>query len=219
MRTLKYLDHTHSIIFKEYLVFLKKLVDIFSDFKENHFNYPTVFLDRKKKKIDKIYCKYPSANEEFIGKNQLETIFQKCFLNRISNYFEKEMCSVSDTRGDALIDIIFETVKIKNRNYNIFLQLQLDNIKFAIADNNYDKSKKASIEPIIEIFESLKKGNTAGYNKLNRPKNRAYISLSKKMIPKKYWEMKFEELTKVLSIEIEHSKKMAKQLKAALEKL
>ena len=218
LKTLKLIDNNHSTIFKEYLTFLTKLVSIFKDFSENYFNYKTVFLDGKKKKIDKIYYDYPSLNEEFIGKNQLETIFQKCLLNKIANHFNYEVSNVTDTRGEALIDFIFQTVKYKKKEYNIFMQLQFDNIKFAIASKNYNESNKKSIEPIIDIFEKLKAENNFGYRKLNKPKEKAYVSISKKMSPNNYWEIEFDSLIKILEKEINSSKKLAIQLKEIIEK-
>lgn len=210
LHKLKTLDNVHSIIFKEYLIFLTKLVSVFADFENNYMNYKHVFQDGKKRKIDKINFKYPTVNEEFIAKNQLETIFQKCLLNKVGKYLKPQISNITDTRGEALIDFHLETFYHKNKKYNIFLQLQFDNLKFAIASDEYGTSNKKSIEPLIEVFEELKNENLFGYNKLNKPKSKAYISISKKMNPNPYWEVEYHQLLKIIEKEISNSKEIAK---------
>ncbi|MBV7439975.1 PD-(D/E)XK nuclease family protein [Weeksellaceae bacterium TAE3-ERU29] len=194
-----------AIIFCEYLSFLEHLINIFKDFSQNYQKYSTVFLNGSKKKIDKITYEYPTEEEKFIGINQLETIFQKNILIKIRNSIDESIhCVINETRGVALIDIILGEINVQKKKFNVFLQLQADNIKFAIASVNYDKSKKKEIECFIPFVSKIKENSN--YNKLNMPKQKGYVSLSKKM-PTPYWEMEYDDLIYFIKSEINEGRK------------
>lgn len=208
----------HGVILTEYLLFLKRLYEVITDFHENVRQYDVVFLDGKKKKHEKKEEDYKSENEWFIASNQLETILQKSFLIRLVDEVENPVGLISETRGDALVDFKIESnLTFEGRLYSTALQLQGETIKFtfAIQNSNYLTSKKQWIQNIIPFFVELNQENTFGYKKLNKPKNLAYLSISKKM-EKYYWQLSLPELADLIHKEIKNCKAMTKQLKKDL---
>ena len=115
-------------------------------------NYDSVFTNGNKKKKHKTKESYSDSIEYFIGKNNLETIFQKAYLTNIlaSNEFKGLECFMTETRGVGLIDFpITHGIKLKDReeSYRTFIQLQGKIIKFALSvEQNYHSSKKEWVE-------------------------------------------------------------------------
>lgn len=214
-------EENHTVIVREYLVFLQRLTSCVNDFISRPHDYDMVFMDGKKKKIDKINCLYATPNERFIASNQLETILQKCFLHGLSEQIDTNISFVSDTRGDALIDFpIRSGIIYKNRNYSTILQLQQDNIKFAFAifGEGYVTSRKEWIEGAIPLMELLRLENVHGYTKVNKPKSKAYISVSKKLNIN-YWKMAPSVLKDFIVAEIANAEKMTGFLVGKLQGL
>lgn len=203
-------EHPHSIITTEYLNYLKKLINVLRDFKANTHIYDMVFLDGRKKKSEKLNSAYQNEKEKFIADNQLETIFQKCFLNSLALCINKTTSFVGDTRGDALIDFhIKRDIPFRNRKYATIIQLQGNLVKFSfsIYGKNYNKSKKAWIQTVIPIMEKISKDNPFQYKRCNKPKEKAYVSISKKL-SKNYWHMNVSELALFIETEIENAHKL-----------
>jgi hypothetical protein len=206
-------DHTHSSIIQEYKIFLKRLVDVFENFRNNVKDYEMVFRDGNKRKKDKKRTDYKTENEWFIASNQLETIFQKSFLN---NIIQKKHLSatVDETRGEALVDFPLQSdIDFDGRKYFTAIELQGKNTKFTfqIQKDEYLKSDKIWIERVISIMESLSKKNHFNYNKLNKPKRLAYVSISKTMNDF-YWQMSSDELVAFIESEIKNGMELSKLL-------
>lgn len=208
----------HGVILTEYLLFLKRLHEVVTDFHENVKQYDMVFLDGKKKKHEKEEEDYKSVNKWFIASNQLETILQKSFLIKLVDEVKNPVGRISETRGDALVDFKIESdLKFEGRLYSTALQLQGETIKFtfAIENSDYLTSKKQWIQNIIPLFVKLNQENTFGYKKLNKPKNLAYLSISKKL-DNYYWQLSLPELADFIHKEIKNCKAMTEQLKQGL---
>ncbi|WP_256010216.1 PD-(D/E)XK nuclease family protein [Desertivirga xinjiangensis] len=202
-------DSNNTIILEEYLSYLRKLVDVVDDFKTNTKSYDMVFLDGKKKKEDKIDFEYKTDGEKFIAANQLETILQKSYLCSVAEIMEECDVLVTDTRGDALINFtLAEAIKVDGKDFRTIIQLQNDNIKFAFttADRHYGNSKKNWIQKVIPFMENIARSNDFGYTKVNKPKEKAYVSLSKKV--KNYWHQTPYELAAYLREEIEKGREL-----------
>ncbi len=207
-------NNTHSSIISEYLVFLERLVSVFQHFKENVKDYDIVFLDGKKRKHDKKRSDYKNENEWFIASNQLETILQKSFMSMLVEHVKTPIGFVTDTRGDALVDFpLRNNIEFGGRYYSTIIQLQEDTIKFAfaISGNEYAKSKKEWVLKAIPLMKKLSEQNSFGYRKLNQPKSKAYISISKKL-DGHYWHRSLNDLTKYLRTEIDNGKEMTNTL-------
>ena len=211
-------ENNHKIILIEYLKYIEKLTNVVSDFKSRTKEYDMVFLDGKKKKSEKVNCNYKNENEKFIADNQLETILQKCFLNSLKDKLPEVSSFVTDTRGDALIDFhIKSNIVFEKRNYTTIIQLQCDNIKFAFSvyGDNYASSNKKWIESIIPKMDYICRNNTLGYIRCNKPKSKAYVSISKKL-GVNYWHMNDEQLTNFIKNEIANGVTLTNQLEKQL---
>lgn len=217
--SLELLDNPHSIIFEEYIIYLGKLNSLLLEFKMNTSKYDMVFLDGKKRKEDKINFEYQNEYERFIADNQLETILQKSFLTSISQQIKTVESFVMDTRGDALIDFYLKVdIPFNKRKYTTMIELQGDIIKFAFVIsgfNEYNNSKKDWIKDVVPIMEALVKTNSFDYIKCNKPKSKAYISISKRL-KQKYWHMKAEDLILMIEEEIENGFILTENLQLSL---
>lgn len=214
LKDLKLDNNKHSVFVEDYILYLTRLLSVLNEVIEIPKEYDYVFKNGSLKKQDKLNLVFKDSKTEFIAKNQLESIFQKAYLTNLLD--RQDVCNcdinITDTRGVALVDFILKKdISIGGKRlYNIFIQLQDDNIKFAFANqDNYLKSKKEWIPEVIEVFKTLKNENNCGYNKINTPKSKAYVSISKKM-NKPYWDMDIKEFSKMLNDEIKIGEKLKK---------
>ncbi|GAA6765728.1 hypothetical protein AAFH68_16660 [Flavobacterium sp. CGRL1] len=219
LSSLELLDNPQSVIFKEYRSYLAKLTSLLMEFQMNASKYDMVFLDGKKRKEDKVNFVYRNDNERFIADNQLETILQKSFLNSLSQRILNVESRVMDTRGDALIDFYLKVdIPFNKKKYTTMIELQGDIIKFAFVISGfseYNNSKKDWIKDIVPIMEQLVKTNPFNYTKCNKPKRKAYISISKKL-EQKYWHMQPEDLVALVEKEIQNGYKLTESLQLQL---
>lgn len=199
-------DSNHAIILIEYLNYLSKLTSVTKDFQLNPQKYDLVFLDGKKKKSEKVQATYNNDYEKFIAENQLETILQRCFLNSLKEKMPEFKSYVTETRGSALIDFILKEGIIYNDNcYSTMIQLQRDTIKFAFVISGdphaYARSSKELVKEIIPKMKNISLSNSFNYNRCNKPTNKAYISISKKL-NEHYWHLNFDELVELIKGEL-----------------
>ena len=184
------------LFIEEYIQTLANLVSVFNHFMFNHKEYETVFQDGHKKKHEKNpeALKYREHSyKDYIRKNQLETIFQKAFIKEVvsdlglSNYY------ITETHGVALLQVNCRNVTVENKTFVLGFQFQGNTLKINCARENYDKSKANQIPvEMITIFESIFR-NQDGFKKLNKPKSKAYMSVSKKL-DKQLYEYEIVEL-------------------------
>lgn len=214
---LKLSSSPHSVILAEYITYLGKLSGLLRDFQSNSTKYDMVFRDGKKKKADKVNFIYKTEYEKFIADNQLETILQKSFLNILSQRIDKVSTFVTDTRGDALIDFhLKHNILFGGKRYMTMIQLQNDVVKFAfVIAEKYRASRKDWIQGVIPKMVELGSENRFGYVKCNRPKTKAYISISKKLT-QNYWHMGMESLVAFVESEIENGIQLTELLEAKL---
>jgi hypothetical protein len=205
-----------SAIIQEYILFLKRLDSVLSDFQNNTIKYDKVFLEGGKKKQDKIQRNY-NENEWFIASNQLETILQKCFLMRLVDEMTKSDAIVSETHGDALVDFYIEkNIMLEGRAFKTMLELQGSNLKFIFSiQEGYLSSDKSWITKIEQIMDQLAVHNKFDYRKVNKPKKLAYISISKK-INGYYWHESIDALAKKINLEISYCQEMTSSIKELL---
>lgn len=206
LQELKLADGLDKFFLIGYIDHLSYLVTTKAEFLNNVNTYAFVFKDGSKKKSDKHWADYVDNTALFIAKNQLETCFQLCFLFSLCEDLRtKNVCHFTETRGNALVDIHFTNRVIdKTRGkYDVFLQIQGRNIKFAFSSTKYETSKRSAISNEIKIMQQLQSQNDFGYSKINGPKSKAYVSMSKKM-PKAYWEMDKKEFERYIENEVKN---------------
>ncbi len=205
-------NDTHSVIITEYVNLLERLTSVLEDFTKNVKDYDMVFQDGGKTKGEKINVSYENPNKQFIADNQLETILQKTYLASIVEKIGTGR--ITETRGDALIDFpLTEHIEYQGNKYSTMLEIQGDNLKFAfMIMDNYPQSDKKWIADIIPMMEKLLEiENKAGFVKLNKPKSKAYVSISKKL-KTPYWRMEMDKLIEFIKTEIANGQNLTDKL-------
>lgn len=186
---------------EEYLVTLSNLVKVFNDFMKKHQNYSNVFSDGHKKKYDK-KASYDEDFKNYIKANQLETIFQKAFLKQIAEDIGLLEYYISETRGTALIQTYLHKLKIADEKFNIGFQFQGKTLKINLSHEQYGSSSFELInEGVIGIFRDTFY-QVDGYNKLNKPRSKAYISVSKS-IGDELYKLSKEQIKSLLRKELD----------------
>lgn len=211
-------NNDHSAIINEYLIFLKRLDAVVSDFRANAINYDLIFLQGNKRKHSKLRSDYTSENEWFIATNQLETILQKSYFSALVEQIKSSNGIVDESWGTALVDFHLEgDIEFEGRKYFTGIQLQGSTIKFifTIQSEPYKTSKKEWIEKVIPLMDKLRAKNEFKYFKLNKPTKLAYVSISKKL-DGYFWHKPINELTDFVQAEIDNGKEMTSRLKKLL---
>ncbi len=205
--------HKHSVIVQEYILYFERLIASIRDFTANVQLYESIFTDGNKTIHEKMNNNHQHEIVKFIAENQMETFFQKIYLYTLRNDLGKPVANVTETQGVGLIDIYLDSnIEFGKKKFHTFIQLQGNTIKFSFQiQDNYIKSSDKLVLPIIPLMEELSKSNKFGYNKLNKPKSHAYVSISKQMNPP-YWKMPKAELIKFMQTELEHGKILSKTL-------
>lgn len=207
-------DNFHSLIIKDYLQYTKKLVDSLDHFLLNHREYDYVFRDGMKSKSMKRIQSNTNTSHNFITNNQLETIFQKRFLLDISRELPNYETRISETRGNALLNIyLVNKLQYHNRYYRTGLQIQGEVIKFCFEVDGVENTKKEWIEYSYTAIQQLAKNTSNDFIRVNYPKAHAYVSLSKKFT---YWKLSKEEILQNIKLDIDMAKNMTKELQEYL---
>lgn len=233
---------THSVIIAEYTESITKLVGVKNRFLDKHGSYECVFTDGFKSKSDKVLSGVRLESDKYyIAKNQLETILQKLFIQKVLDGLcleqkEKFACNIHETRGNAACGFYFNINKDKDnslglvvadaddkgwesedrwKKYPIFdFSFQNGTFKIALSKdyNNPTKKNKDEIKRWHSAFEQMK---SAGYERVNNGKSRARISLSKqiKINNAPWYSSSKEEIANVLSKEIESALQVIKEIK------
>ena len=104
-----------STFLVEYLECVKDLSDAVKDFLRDHREYPNVFTDAPLQKEDKSKDDLVSTGKyaPYICENNLETIFQKCFLGTIipKTNLNAYPFRILETHGTALVDFFYKVEK------------------------------------------------------------------------------------------------------------
>lgn len=172
--------------FNEYIKCLDGLVCIFDKFQNNHQDFFNVFTDGNKKKADKIKLEkggnyYKNQDQVYIAHNQLETTLQRYFLLKVYKKLKVKNKIISwhvdESRGNALLHIDMVEDKY-NRDFLFGLQFQDKTFKIVYSKKDYKNSNQSQLNKNIKnVFQKFADSTEFHYNK---PRNKAYISLSKK---------------------------------------
>jgi hypothetical protein len=193
-----------SAFLEDYILYIYKLLSCLNDVITNPKDFDFVFENGSLKKSDKKRLNFKSKKDEFISKNQLETIFQKAYLLKLVN--DESLISlngkINETRGNGLINFpIQNDILLGCRLYKTFIQIQGRTIKYAFCiQNDYNKSKIKWISNVVQIFDYFKDSEIAGFKRKNN-KKLAYVSISKRIdVP--YWRMSIDEFATMVQKEI-----------------
>ncbi len=200
--------HEHWTILNEYAKCIKELDESLSAFLISPTSYEHVFTDGNKRKDEKDehYLQNISVKSgthgRFISEYGLETIFQKCYLGKKWSEHpktkqEQYYWGISETRGNAILDIHFPQIKDRHlgEKYNTQIEFQNGTFKvqiFPSDDNNISREK--FFKKWEKIFYDKKKELNKN-KKEKKPKwnvncsrsnnNNRYISLSLQV--EKWW--------------------------------
>lgn len=207
-------DCKDVIIIKEYLECITRLSSTLNKFIDNHTLYPNVFEDGKKRKEEK----ENKTNEEqqYICKNGLETIFQKCFLSSLipkTRFHKLSRFKISETHGTAHVDFIYSPIQ----NVTFQIQFQDGTFKIQIIGDILDP------KPFLEEWNSklnkyLETHDGWSVNKSQKEK-KAYISISKYFFDKDVWfKLDLDTLQGRWNDAYEECTKMIEELKQIIDK-
>lgn len=206
-------DRKETVFIQEYIYTLDNLVQVFNQFVSNHKDFNHVFTDGHKKKFEK----QPFADEskEYIRKNQLETTFQKAFLKIIAREGHINYDEIGETRGTAFLQINLGEINNLGEAFRLGFQFQGRTLKINLAHKNYENSKPEQItEFLMNAFKNVFL-HYNGYEKFNKPRSKAYISVSK-TAPKDITELEKYELIIMLRDEIENLKIISQKFEKEL---
>ena len=189
-----------TIFIREYIQTLDNLVCVFNQFVSNHKNFENVFADGSKKKYEK--KPYQDDSKDYIRKNQLETIFQKAFLKKILKSANIEYIEISETRGTALFQTSICEIDAAGELFRLGFQFKGKSLKINLVHKNYGDSKPEQLgEILIRIFKS-NFYQINGYDTFNKPRKKAYISVSK-TLDKEVYDIDKSDLINLIKNEIE----------------
>ena len=220
-----------GVILNEYLLSISQLIDNKKDFLVNHLReeYELVFINGKLIKAKK------SKLRDYISINQLETLFQKLFLNSIAidilnaseckafdNYEVKEshgqayLCYTIDCYGEK------RNNDIKKKLVNFTFEFQNGTYKIACSLDNYEKS--SSSNPTIKYWVSIFEGilSFSRYRQVQKPQNKGKgrVSITKQWKPDYYTLSKHQIIENIAGELLEANKIVSKliELKAQKDK-
>ena len=171
-------DTKDYVFINEYHDCIKSLDTALIDFLNNSQSYPNVFTDGSKRKEDKHFRTAKGRFAEFVGQNNLETIFQKCFLGIILQQMDIELCrktAINETRGTALIDYLNYR---ENDNHTIESHIQIQNgtFKVFLCNINNTSNKEVFVRDWMQLFETICDNRKDWH--INSPKTKPSLSIS-----------------------------------------
>jgi len=197
-----------TVFIKEYIQTLGNLTEVYNGFIDNHRNYANVFTDGSKKKYEKE--SYENDLQDYIRRNQLETIFQKAFLKAVLKNAKIEYIEIGETRGTALFQTHISEINIAGEIFRLGFQFQGKTMKINLVHKNYADSKPEQVgEKLMKIFKNVfyQKNN---YNTLNKPRKKAYVSVSK-ILTNEIFDIDKSALIELFQKEIKYSNVKAKE--------
>ena len=167
-----------GVILGEYRQCITNLSNVLDDFLGNHQAYDNVFTDGSKKKGCKSKIRTSGKYSDFIAKNGLETIFQKCFLAHINQLSQKWKYdwSISETHGIALLE--YRIKKEDKMSYGVQIQNGSFKVQVLGISNNNEQLKDEFWKNWNLNNLSLPDGWKLNYSK---GKKVPYFSISKKI--------------------------------------
>ncbi|MCA9487317.1 MAG: PD-(D/E)XK nuclease family protein [Nanoarchaeota archaeon] len=219
LNVLKTNNNKIKVFVDEYKDSIKRLSDVVKDFLENHTQYTNVFTDGSLTKYDKRtkLVSY-SENARYVGENQLETIFQKLFLEKLIKALNlKQQTFIFETRGNAAFRFVFRKIKFGDKHFNIDFQFQNGTIKVPLGywgidkEVDYDMTKPDDIPLKLKkkYFKFMREYYDSQVRR-NNSKSKAYISVSKQYDS---WGIKdFKTIVSDLKEEIEKIAKVVDKI-------
>ena len=217
-------EEKEIIYLNDYLLFLEKLTVSFNLFHEETSSFEYIFDERYLSNLDKTV---DDNLKTFILKNKLSQIFKRSFFTELIQELDQNdsieigsrNCRIGTGKGGEVHFTMTIEDDIPFMGFKCRTEIQIEgySIKFSFTDTEYHtkfrREEFINSEPdIIEIFQKYVDSKKNDFTKLNPPRTKGRVSISRKM-KKKYWLMDRQELEKFL----EHEIKMARDLTVNLK--
>lgn len=192
-------NNFHGMILLDYMETIRKFTTVIFEFINDTKNYDRVFLEgkaTKKVKLQRGIDELP--NEKFIRQNQLETILQMYYFQKVRSYLKDPMeYYIVETRGNAILGRhIVRGIRIGEKLFHLGMDFQDGSFKtMLIADDYYNSTSSDFTEEIHYLYKSLTAHpENMGYMYFNKPRNRAQISLTNRKLKSiKWWHLSPKE--------------------------
>lgn len=193
----------HITIIEEYVDTLQTLVTIVEEFIKAPEEYANVFTECSKKKSEK-QSQYDDIICNYISLYNLETILQKLYFTKIKSNIQKDVedeigntirWEISESHGNAQIVILFDG----ENNTQFEIAFQGGKFKFAVS-KDYQKKEKDDffINEWTASLQKIKDSKKFEYTKLNLPRSRSRVSVSKEYPTengKNWWQNPLSDVT------------------------
>lgn len=152
-------ESSHYFILKEYVECLRELTEALTDFICNPGNYPQAFVDGRTSKGNKNSKDAKGKYAEYIAENNLETIFQECFLLYIMN--NEEYFPIEARKNTTIIsagNAMFSTYvrDFPNSNLSLQIEFQAGTYKVVLIHRNYGNPKPNDYKEIYGEYKENK---------------------------------------------------------------
>lgn len=138
-----------------------------------------------------------------------------CYLKTEKKNANIEFIEIGETRGTALFQTLISEIYLAGEIFRLGFQFQGKTMKINLVHKNYADSKPEQVgERLIEIFKNVFHRQN-DYNSFNKPRKKAYISVSKTLTNEIFNIDKFT-LIDILQKEIQHSKKKVNEFENQL---
>lgn len=123
-----------------------------------------------------------------------------------------EFIEIGETRGTALFQTLISEIYLAGEIFRLGFQFQGKTMKINLVHKNYADSKPEQVgERLIEIFKNVFHRQN-DYNSFNKPRKKAYISVSK-TLTNEIFNVDKDKLIKLLKKEIDYSANKVSELK------
>jgi hypothetical protein len=218
MKTKIELISADGIILNEYNKTIERLSSALKSFINSPDLYINVFRDGSLKKSEKDFSNpelYPTSVSKIIGKNQLETIFQKAYFNAVSTKLELNPNDVYilETRGNAILGFVIERIPYSVENekikyFDLGMDYQNGSFKIFVTGTPYNDCSYTNLPKGIDVLMSELK-DQYGFNRVNPPSSKAQFSMTKKS---NYFQNKTVPKIDEFAIEFETNLEQAKTI-------
>jgi hypothetical protein len=171
-------NNGNGVIIQEYIRTIENFDLVLNSFLRCPEKFPNVFKDGYKSKSVKLNESIIEGEQEFIRNNQLETIFQKLYYQKVAEKLELQNYYIDETRGNAILGINYkQALEIKGKKINIGFDFQGGTFKIYCAAAEYKTSKPSDVP--IEIVEILQKNGLKLKNyRFNKPRSKGHFSIT-----------------------------------------
>lgn len=208
------LQNFHGMALQDYIQTINKFTSVAMHFISNTHDYDTVFKEGNKTKMQKLKIDMTEPTyQNFIRRNQLETILQKHYFQRVRALLNNpEEYFIVETNGNAILGRhIVRNIEIDGKKYHLGMDFQMGTFKTMIIADDYKNSLKEHFnEYVHSIYQTYSlSSENKGYKHYNKPTSKAHISLTNRRLKKQnWWHLTPHEFANEFEKEVLNTKEM-----------